>query len=170
MDSLGSLALATEAPNRERLLQREPQKRDDYIVSQKMVKHIIIQSMYQCIVVFGIVFAGEFFIPETPGVIPNNGNFIFPGRTFTYGGEPLYERYVKDYGYSRHMTIVFTCFVYMQVFNMLNARKINDEINIFAGLFTSYMFIAILLIIAIVQFILTQFTQDILKCSRNVSL
>ena len=33
------------------------------------------------------------------------------------------------------MTYVFNVFVMMQVFNFLNARKIGDELNIFAGNF-----------------------------------
>lgn len=45
MDALASLALATESPTRE-LLMRKPHKRDDYIVSKKMFKHIIGQSIY----------------------------------------------------------------------------------------------------------------------------
>jgi magnesium-transporting ATPase (P-type) len=40
MDSIGALALATELPKPE-LLERMPQNKDDYIVSRKMVKHIL---------------------------------------------------------------------------------------------------------------------------------
>jgi len=45
MDSFGSLALATEPPTLE-LLKRPPHKRDDYIISRKMVKHLIGMSLY----------------------------------------------------------------------------------------------------------------------------
>lgn len=40
MDTLASLALATEPPT-EILLKRHPHKRDDYIISPKMFKHVI---------------------------------------------------------------------------------------------------------------------------------
>lgn len=40
MDTLASLALATEPPNSE-LLNRAPHARTDYIISTKMLKHII---------------------------------------------------------------------------------------------------------------------------------
>merc|ERR1711935_1058503 len=40
MDSLASLALATELP-KEDLLQRPPYRKREYIISQKMVKHIL---------------------------------------------------------------------------------------------------------------------------------
>jgi Ca2+-transporting ATPase len=45
MDSLGALALATEKPNLE-LLERPPYRRDEYIISRKMVKHILASSIY----------------------------------------------------------------------------------------------------------------------------
>jgi Ca2+ transporting ATPase len=63
MDSLGSLALATEAPNTA-LLERPPHSRHDYIISRKMFKHIIVMSFYQIIVVSSIVFGGPYFFPE----------------------------------------------------------------------------------------------------------
>jgi len=39
MDTLASLALATEPPTKE-LLERKPHNRNDYIISRKMAKHI----------------------------------------------------------------------------------------------------------------------------------
>jgi magnesium-transporting ATPase (P-type) len=45
MDSLGALALATELPKQE-LLERMPQNKDDYIVSRKMIKHILSQAIW----------------------------------------------------------------------------------------------------------------------------
>ena len=46
MDSLAALALATEPPN-EKLLQRTPHRRDEYIISKKMMKHIMVQLKVQ---------------------------------------------------------------------------------------------------------------------------
>jgi len=40
MDSLGSVALANEKPT-EKLLDRAPIKRSDFIINRKMFKHII---------------------------------------------------------------------------------------------------------------------------------
>ncbi len=124
-------------------------------------------SVYMSIIVFGIVFAGETFIPEDPlypGPKSPDG-YVAAGRKFTFGGEPLWEIYENEWGPSRHFTVVFAVFVYMQVFNMICARKINDEKNIFAGFCSNSMYVSILFIIAIVQFILTQFSADIFKCS-----
>ena len=56
------------------------------------------------------------------------------------------------------MSNVFNVFVILQIFNMINCRKINDEINIFDGIRKNKMFIAVWLIIVIGQFIIVQFT------------
>lgn len=62
MDTLASLALATEDPE-DSLLQRGPHARDEYIISKTMLKHIIAQSVFQLIVMMILVFAGEKIIP-----------------------------------------------------------------------------------------------------------
>ena len=60
MDSLGSLALATEPPYEE-LLQREPTKRNESMINGHMWKHIIIQSLCQIILLIMLyLFAPEF--------------------------------------------------------------------------------------------------------------
>ena len=60
MDSLGSLALATEPPYEE-LLQREPTKRNESIINGRMWKHIIIQSFAQIVLLILLyLFAPEF--------------------------------------------------------------------------------------------------------------
>ena len=63
MDSLGSLALATEPPYEE-LLQREPTKRNESIINGRMWKHIIIQSLVQIILLVVLYLAAPEFIKE----------------------------------------------------------------------------------------------------------
>ena len=63
MDSLGSLALATEPPYEE-LLQREPTKRNESIINGRMWKHIIIQSLCQIILLVILYFLAPEFIKE----------------------------------------------------------------------------------------------------------
>lgn len=63
MDTLGSLALATEPPS-EDLLDRHPHSRDEYIISKTMFKHILGQAVFQFIVLMVLIFAGDQFIPE----------------------------------------------------------------------------------------------------------
>ena len=63
MDSLGSLALATEPPYAE-LLQREPTKRGESIINGKMWKHIIIQSLVQLGILIFIYLDAPHFVKE----------------------------------------------------------------------------------------------------------
>ncbi len=90
-----------------------------------------------------------------------------PGRLYNWDGTDLYIQYAGDYGPSRHLTVVFNVFVLMQVFNLINARKIHDEINVFAGFFDNSMFLIVFFIIFILQIVLTQWTQDVMKVARD---
>jgi hypothetical protein len=50
-----------------------------------------------------------------------------------------------------HLTIIFNAFVFMQLFNEINARRLEDEKNPFEGFFSNYFFVVILIGTAIVQ-------------------
>lgn len=116
---------------------------------------------------YTIVFAGEYFIPESPNAFPQLNGMIYPGRPYHWDGSELWLKYKPGFGSSRHMTCVFTTFVFMQVFNMIGAKKVWDELNICKGLVNNPMFIFIWVLIFVVQIIMTQFTQDVFKCARN---
>jgi magnesium-transporting ATPase (P-type) len=88
-----------------------------------------------------------------------------PGRKETWGGDPLWDAFDGDLGASRHLSIIFNIFVFLQIFNMLNARKINDEINICAGIFENSMFVIVWLIIFVVQIFITQYGSTLMKVS-----
>ena len=71
----------------------------------------------------------------------------------------------EDYGVktfksqpSRHFTYVFNTFVWLQIFNFINARKIFDEKNIFEGITKNPLFFIIVGIIISLQFLLISFT------------
>ena len=63
MDSLGSLALATEPPYEE-LLQREPTKRNESMINGRMWKHIVFQSLFQIILLVILYLIAPEFIKE----------------------------------------------------------------------------------------------------------
>jgi Ca2+ transporting ATPase len=52
---------------------------------------------------------------------------------------------------SVHFTIVFNVFIFMTLFNEINARKIHDERNVFSGITKNPYFIVIWLICFIGQ-------------------
>jgi len=169
MDSLASLALATELP-KPNLLLRAPQNRDDYIVSRKMIKHILGQSFWQCGVLFTFLFAGEYMIPESDPKYewPEKPGFVYPGRAADWNGEELYTvKMQEELGPSRHLTFIFTAFVFMQIFNMITARKIHDELNIFEGIFKNKIFLVIWFVICGGQVIITQFGGLVFVCNKD---
>jgi Ca2+ transporting ATPase len=57
---------------------------------------------------------------------------------------------------SQHYTIIFNVFVFLQVFNEINARKIHNEWNMFQGILYNDMFLAVVIGTIIVQIILVQ--------------
>jgi len=63
MDSLGSLALATEPPYEE-LLQREPTRRNESMINGRMWKHIVMQSLIQIILLVIFYLIAPEFIKE----------------------------------------------------------------------------------------------------------
>ena len=75
MDSLGSLALATEPPYDE-LLKREPTKRNESIISPLMWKHILIQSLIQLILLIIMFLIAPEFIKEQNVVRLAENNII----------------------------------------------------------------------------------------------
>jgi Ca2+ transporting ATPase len=86
MDTLASLALATELPTPDLLL-RKPYGRTSPLISATMAKNILGQGLYQLVVVFGIMFYGEVLFDIDNGrgagwVIYVLKNFLFKNAFF----------------------------------------------------------------------------------------
>ena len=65
MDTLASLALATEMPTTS-LLTRKPYGRTKPLISRTMFKNIVGHALYQLVIVFSLLFAGRFPAPGFP--------------------------------------------------------------------------------------------------------
>ena len=89
MDSLGSLALATEPPYEE-LLKRKPTKRNESIINGRMWKHIIIQSLVQIILLIILYLLAPEFIKEDNLIRVAENKIIkycyssYPGKDINY--------------------------------------------------------------------------------------
>jgi len=168
MDCLASLALATETPNKELLLARKPQSRRDSIVSKKMFKHVVGHSLVQLTVVLLIVFMGDSFLPwgRDDGQANADGTVISGRYFFVRTGEEDYIALESELGPSAHFTYVFNIFVWLQIFNFINARKINDEINVFEGVTKSPLFIALVVLIMVLQYFFITFGDRAIGCCR----
>ena len=141
MDTLASLALATEPPT-EDLLDRKPHSKNEYIISKLMFKHIIGQAIFQLIVILILVFLGDTFIPEYTDsydetIFLNNpgykwkdgiiGGTVRSGKLIQINGDPDYRDIYDEFRvFSRHFTFIFNTFVMMTIFNFLNCRKLHD--------------------------------------------
>jgi Ca2+ transporting ATPase len=120
MDSLASLALASEPPVDE-LLERPPVNRTEHMITKRMWANMLGQAGYQIIVVMTLLFAG----PNLLG--------LEPGNEVEAAG-----------GMSVHYTLIFNAFVWMQLFNEVNCRNLKGEFYVCKGLFNNMIFCSIL--------------------------
>lgn len=67
MDTLASLALATEMPTPD-LLTRKPYGRTKPLISRTMMKNIVGQGIYQLAVIFTLLFVGELICTRPVGL------------------------------------------------------------------------------------------------------
>lgn len=72
----------------------------------------------------------------------NCPEFVLDGSVQSVSGLDMY-RHFDTATPSRHLSFVFNLFVFLQIFNMLGARKINDEKNIFEGIFKNPLFMGV---------------------------
>lgn len=101
MDIFASLGLATDYPSAD-FLRRRPEPRTAPIVNITMWKMILCQAAYQLAVVF----------------------------TLHYAGPSLFASETEEQRDSLQ-TLVFNTFVFMQLFNQHNCRRVDNEVNIY---------------------------------------
>ena len=205
MDSLGSLALATEPPY-EDLLQREPTKKNEFIINSRMWKHISIQSLFQLILLLIVYLIGPKFILEQdksrlaenitimkcygtlPGQISDLNHIIYGIQSKWYSNVKLidnansmncgnyaqrqdlsvaFNEYISNLGSTSHMTIIFNTFVFYTLFNQINCRVINDQINIFSRIHRCWLFIIITGCEMGLQALLVEFGRNAFHCSKG---
>ncbi|KAH9826640.1 calcium-translocating P-type ATPase [Teratosphaeria destructans] len=117
MDTMAALALATDPPTRT-ILDRKPDPKSAPLFSVTMWKMIIVQAIYQLVVTLILYFAGRSMLG---GVL---------------SGDPTR-------GHRELQTLVFNTFVWMQIFNALNNRRLDNRFNVFEGILNNWFFICI---------------------------
>ncbi|KAH8331325.1 hypothetical protein KR074_003549 [Drosophila pseudoananassae] len=133
MDTLASLALATELPTPDLLL-RKPYGRTKPLISRTMMKNILGQALYQLVIIFGLLFVGDLILDIESG-----------------------REQLLNAGPTQHFTIIFNTFVMMTLFNEINARKIHGQRNVIEGLFTNPIFYTIWIFTMISQVLIIQY-------------
>ncbi|KAJ7931426.1 Ca-transporting ATPase [Mycena leptocephala] len=117
MDTFAALALATD-PASEALLDRKPDKKTAPLFSVEMYKQILFQSTYQIIITLVFHFAGLRIL----GLEPSKKNDLIV------------------------QTLVFNAFVFAQIFNSVNCRRLDRKLNVFEGILRNWYFMIITLI------------------------
>lgn len=119
MDTLAALALATDPPT-EKILDRPPQGRDKPLITTTMWKQITGQNIYKITVIFVLYFAG--------------------GHILGYDLSDPNKQIELD-------TVIFNSFVWMQIFNIFNNRRLDNKLNVLEGIHRNFFFIGIVLLI-----------------------
>lgn len=117
MDTFAALALATDPPTPS-ILDRKPDRKSAPLITLRMTKMIVGQAICQLVITFVLNFAGM--------------------KLLGYEG--------VENGAMRLQTLVFNTFVWLQIFNELNNRRLDNKLNIFEGITHNTFFIIINLI------------------------
>ncbi|KAL9101855.1 MAG: hypothetical protein Q9163_002939 [Psora crenata] len=118
MDTFAALALATDPPT-EKILDRKPAPKSAPLITTNMWKMIIGQTIYQLAVTMVLYFAGSAIL-----------GYAKSDKTLQ----------------TELATMVFNTFVWMQIFNQFNNRRLDNKLNIFEGVHRNWFFIAISMI------------------------
>jgi P-type Ca2+ transporter type 2C len=135
MDTLGALALASDEPDDDILL-KAPHGRHEKMITRPMTQYIVAQTIFQVAALLIVLYTGDLFIPMD---------------TTRYTTDALRAQRIE--------TLVFTCFVFLQISNEVMARNLNHQLNMFKGVFRNPLFAMILVLILIVQCCMVQFAQ-----------
>lgn len=115
MDTFAALALATDPPT-ERILDRKPQPKSAPLITTNMWKMVVGQAIFQLTVTLILHFAGAAILH--------------------YSTNDTQKMLELD-------TMVFNTFVWMQIFNQFNNRRLDNKFNIFEGVYRNQFFIFI---------------------------
>ncbi|KAJ5047559.1 uncharacterized protein L3040_003382 [Drepanopeziza brunnea f. sp. 'multigermtubi'] len=113
MDTMAALALATDPPT-DSILDRKPDPKSAPLISVTMWKMIIGEAIYQLAITLLLHFGAT--------------------KILSYQS----QREKDQVG-----TLVFNTFVWMQIFNQWNNRRLDNKFNIFEGITKNYFFIGI---------------------------
>jgi len=61
------------------------------------------------------------------------------------------------------MTYVFQIFVFMQVFNQINARILTEDFNVFAGICANWLFVVVSIFTFVIQMCLVEVGGKVTK-------
>lgn len=132
MDTLACFALTRDIPTDD-LLNYKPYGRHKPLISRTLLRNVIGHSIYQLVVLFVLILKGSDLFDIDDGF--RSAMSCKPGQ---------------------HSSVVFTTFVFMQLFNEINSRMLQER-NVFTGIHKNYGFLIIWVAQAAMQIIMVQF-------------
>ncbi|KAG0206832.1 hypothetical protein BGX28_001817 [Mortierella sp. GBA30] len=147
MDTLAALALATDPPTLD-LLDRQPEPRTAPLISFTMWKMILGQAILQLIITFVLEYKGMDILNYNE--IPD----FLAGRV---ASTPEIGAAYRNFKRQELNTMVFNTFVFLQIFNEINCRRLDNRLNIFSGIGRNKYFMVIFVIMVVFQILIIQF-------------
>ena len=142
MDTFAALALASLPPNSV-LMKQRPRDSQASIITSSMMKFIMISGTVFAVLMIGLYY---YFVREANG-----------GRVFMRGINPNINPH--------EMGIFFSVFVFLQFWNMLNARAFATGKSAFNNMEDSKVFWSVAVVIFVGQIVLVQFFSPLFNCA-----
>jgi magnesium-transporting ATPase (P-type) len=137
MDTFAALALSTEPPLKQ-VIKGKPYTDDMSILTLTVRGQIYLISLWNILVMTILMFAG--------GSIGGLGDY---DRSTDPGDNDDKARFKRT-----HFTYIYNTFVFLQMFNMINCRKIGRrDFNVFESFFHNMYFLVLFAFIVVVQFL-----------------
>ena len=160
MDTFAALSLATERPASNCLTKKGtgPISRAAPLISYRMWTFILGHALFQLAVLLVLMQLGHVLFDVRGCVRENVPSDLSDIKEVTDPwGVP------RCFGGLEHGTVLFNTFIFMQLFNELNARKLHGEVNIFEGMHRSRILLVILVVCILFQFCAVQFFGIFMK-------
>ena len=120
MDTFAALALATDQESPVQL-NRKPDKKMDPLFTIDMIKQIMGQAVYQITVILIFHFLGSQIL----------------------GFHRTNDSTLQEHHHDIVRTLVFNAFVFAQIFNSFNCRRLDSKLNVFEGVTKNWYFMVV---------------------------
>lgn len=150
MDTFAAMALASLPPSRE-VMRQKPRRHTDFIISRSMSWFIAIVGVVFTLVLFGLM---QYLKQENIGSLVDFSlsKYFSLFIDFSYGASDEIKTYEQ--------TIFFTIFVFLQFWNLFNAKAFESGHSAFWKLSESKAFFGTLLAILVGQILIVEFGGD----------
>mmetsp|Transcript_34802 Transcript_34802/g.53448 ORF Transcript_34802/g.53448 Transcript_34802/m.53448 type:complete len:323 (-) Transcript_34802:68-1036(-) len=166
MDTFAALALSSEPPL-PKVIQGSPFKENVSILSGTIWRQILGVSLYNVVVMLVLMFFGKMMLDLDYDISDLAHNGIEPDNQ----DSAEWRSWAAGRDKVKHFTFIFNLFVFLQLFNMINCRKVGRrDFNVFEKFFHNFYFLFFFFGEAAVQFALNRYFPGLSKqvqLSRN---